>query len=159
MKPKVRILYNDLWPTITKLAKKSKCRHVAVAYLGKGANRLLPLRKGDVLIADMSIDAVKNGQTNPFEVERYLRKGVNAYTCANLHAKMYIFDRTLLVGSANVSLNSKNNLLEAGLICQDNPIVTQARGWMKSLQTETVTPEYINLCKSISLLQNSMQVS
>ena len=75
-----KILQDDLWPTITKLAKKSKRKYVAVAYLGHGANRLLPLRKDDSLVIDMSLDTVKNGQTDPHEVEKDGKRGVIATT-------------------------------------------------------------------------------
>lgn len=145
----VKILYDNLWPTITRLAKKAKRKHVAVAYLGTGATRLLPLRKDDVLVIDMSTDAVKSGQTNPYEAEKYVKKGVKVYTCSNLHAKIYVFDATLLIGSANVSQHSKNNLIEAGLMCRDKAVLTQALGLIRSLQAEPATPKYIELCRKL----------
>jgi hypothetical protein len=146
----LKILTDDLWPTLTKLARKSRRAHVAVAYLGKGANKLLPLGKGDNLVVDMSESAVRSSQTNPYEIERYLRKGVDVYTCSNLHAKLYVFDKTLVVGSANVSRRSQQDLVEVGLLCKDKHVLTQARGWVKSLQQgPPVTPGYIRLCKRI----------
>jgi hypothetical protein len=60
------ILIKDVWSTITKFAKKSKKRNVAVAYLGNNAIRLLPLDKDDSLVVDMSDASVKTGQTNPY---------------------------------------------------------------------------------------------
>ena len=143
----LRFLQDNLWPTITKLARKSDRKHVAVAYLGQGANKLLPLDKGDSLVIDMSQGAVKSGQTDPKEIEKYLKKGVDIYTCTNLHAKVYIFDKTLVVGSANVSRHSRHSLIEAGLLCRDRDMLTQARGFVKSLQVEPVTPGYVKLCK------------
>ncbi|MEM4736461.1 MAG: phospholipase D family protein [Nitrososphaeria archaeon] len=144
-----RILVERLWPTITALARKSKHAYVAVAYLGLGANRILPLHKGAFLVVDMSEKAVKNGQTNPYEIEKYFKKGVNLYTCANLHAKVYVFDDSVLVASANISLNSKRNLIEAGVLCRDADSKVRAIGWIKSLQLEPITPEYIKRCKRI----------
>lgn len=144
-----KILQDNLWPTITKLARQSKRKHVAVAYLGRGANKLLPLGKGDSLVIDMSQEAVKNGQTDPNEVEKYIKKGVNAYTCSNLHAKVYIFDRTLIVGSANVSQHSRYGLVEAGLLCQDSDVLTQTLGWIRSLQVEPITMGYVEFCKTL----------
>ncbi len=76
----LKILQDELWPIITKLARKSKRKHVAVAYLGQGASKILPLGKGDNLVIDMSQGAVKSGQTDPKEVEKYFKKGVNIYT-------------------------------------------------------------------------------
>jgi hypothetical protein len=146
---KLSILKDNVWETITELAKTSKHADVAVAYLGVGATKLLPLKKGDTLVIDMSQGAVIGGQTNPFEVERYVKKEVNVFTFSNLHAKVFAFDETLVVGSANVSKNSEDYLTEVCLLCTDNHILAQARKMIKSLQVEPVTPEYINICKKI----------
>lgn len=144
-----RLLHDDLWSTITNLAMQSKQSDVAVGYLGSGANKLLPLQKGDSLVVDMSQDVVKKGQTNPFEIEKYYNKGVNVYTYSNLHAKLYVFDSRLVVCSANVSQHSKDVLTEVGLLSDDKDLLETARELVKSFQFETVTPEYINLCKRI----------
>jgi hypothetical protein len=145
----LKILSDNLWKTITETARKSKRNNVAVAYMGQGASKLLPLHKGDSLVVDMSEGAVKSGQTDPKEVEKFLRKGVNVYTCSNLHAKVYLFDKTLIVGSSNVSQHSKYDLIEVGLLSRDKDTLTQARGLIKSLQVEPITPEYIKLCKKL----------
>jgi len=144
-----KILQDNLWPTITQLARKSKRKHVAVAYLGQGANKLLPLGEGDSLLIDMSQITVESGQTDPNEVEKYLKKGVEVYTCSNLHAKVYIFDKTLIVGSANVSQHSKYDLIEVGLLCRDSDVLIRTLGLIRSLQVEPVTLEYIKLCKKL----------
>jgi len=144
-----KLLQESLWPTITRLARESKHRHVVVAYLGRGASSLLPLKKGDDLIIDMSQGALTTGQTNPDEVEKYVKKGVNVYTCSNLHIKMYIFDNVVIVASANISKHSRSNLIELGLLCKDRNVLTHALGLVKYLQVEPVTPEYIKLCKKL----------
>ena len=74
------ILKDNLWNALTRLTEDSKHTDVAVAYLGKGATKLLPLRKGDSLVIDMSQGVVAGGQTNPFEVEKYFKE-----RCACLH--------------------------------------------------------------------------
>lgn len=49
-----------VWASITKAAKAAATKaHVAVAYSGTGASRLLPLRAGSTLVVDMSTSAVK----------------------------------------------------------------------------------------------------
>jgi len=144
-----KVLVESLWPTITKLARKSRRRHIAVAYLGRGANRILPLSKGDSLLVDMSENTVRSGQTDPKEIEKYFKKGVDLFTCSNLHAKVYVFDDSLIVASANVSQNSKYNLIETGLFLRDKDVRARAVGWMKSAQTEPITPQYIKRCKRI----------
>ncbi|MDO8127802.1 MAG: phospholipase D family protein [Candidatus Brocadiales bacterium] len=143
----MQILHNTLWPTITRLVRKSKRNCIAVAYLGKGACKLLPLGRGDSLLVDMSEGAVKSGQTCPEEVEKYYKRGVSVYTRENLHAKVYVLGDKLIVGSANVSQRSRHTLLEAGLLCQNRDVLTLARGWVKSLMLEPVTSGYLKLCK------------
>lgn len=145
----MKLLLNDLWPTITTLARKSKNNHIAVAYLGQGANELLPLRRGNSLVIDMSEGTVKNGQTDPKEVEKYLKKGVSVYTCQNLHAKAYIFDKTLIIASANVSRRSKTSLVESGLLCRSKEAVARACNWIRRLHFKPVTQKYVEHCKEL----------
>jgi hypothetical protein len=95
----------------------------------------------------MSLQAVKSGQTNPFEVAKYLKAGALVFTCANLHAKLYVFDKTAVVCSGNLSLHSQNTLVEAGIITKESNVLQSAIGFIKSLQVEPITPEYIKLCK------------
>jgi len=126
-----KVLTDELWPTITRLARNSRHRHVAVAYLGQGASNILPLQSGDSLVVDMSLPTVASGLTDPREVGRYLSKGVDVFTCANLHAKIYLLDNALIIGSANVSRRSRDALVEAGLLSRDRASVIDARGWIK----------------------------
>lgn len=68
-----KFLQADIWSQISSLARRAKHRYVAVAYLGKRASRLLPLKEGDVLVVDIRAETVRGGQVNPFEVERYIK--------------------------------------------------------------------------------------
>jgi hypothetical protein len=97
----------------------------------------------------MSEDSVKGGRTYPSEIEKYFKKGVKIYNCTNLHAKTYILGNTLILASANVSQRSKNDLIEAGLLTTDVDVRKNTIGWIRSLQTELVTPAYIASCKKI----------
>jgi phosphatidylserine/phosphatidylglycerophosphate/cardiolipin synthase-like enzyme len=142
-----RFLQSGLWAKITSLAKKAKRRYVAVAYLGSGATSLLPLGKRDVLIADVSLAAVRAGQTNPYEVEEYLNRDVEVHSCSNLHAKVFVFDNRVIIGSPNVSENSKDNLIETALLANDPATVTSARGFIFSLMGEHLTPAYVKYLK------------
>lgn len=142
-----KFLSFDLWDKIISLAKKAKRKHIAVAYLGNNSTKLIPMRKGDTLVLDITFGAVENGQTDPFEVDKYLRAGVSVFNCTNLHAKVFVFDDRAIIGSSNLSVNSKNNLVEVGIITSDKKIVKDALRFIKSLQLERVSPEYIKLCK------------
>lgn len=140
-------LQSELWEKINFLAKRAKRKHIAVAYLGRGTSELIPLHRGDTLVVDMSLQAVESGQTNPYEVSKYLKSGAAVFSCANLHAKVYLFDKTAVVGSNNLSLHSQNTLVEAGIVTKDPAVLKSARGFIKSLQVEPVTQEYLKLCK------------
>ena len=149
---------NGLWMTIKSYAKKSKNRQIAVAYIGKNASKILPLHKGDLLIADLSEQAVRSGQTYPHEVEKYIKKGVEVYNCPNLHAKLYIFDNTVIVSSANISTrSSQNELIEVGLISKDEQALRQAKEFIKELKEKgyPILLDEINQLKKIFAKQKS----
>lgn len=48
---------------LAELAKSSRRRVAAVAYVGDGASRLQPFRKGDTLVVDMSEESVRRGNS------------------------------------------------------------------------------------------------
>lgn len=116
------------------------------AYFGDGGADLLPLRKNDRLVVDMSIGAVKQGVTDPYEVRRLVKKGVLVFTRGNLHAKFMIAGGTLIAGSANVSRNSRNILDEAGILTTDAAAVKRAKAFFTQLCTEPVRPKYLAEC-------------
>jgi phosphatidylserine/phosphatidylglycerophosphate/cardiolipin synthase-like enzyme len=142
-----KFLQADLWGKITALAKSAKHKYVAVAYLGKSAIKLLPLNQGDVLVVDLRMETVRAGQVNPFEVEEYLKRGVEVFSYANLHAKVFVFDVKAIIGSANVSSHSKNSLVESAVLVTDSTVVNAARGFVMSLIGTPVTPAYVKSLK------------
>jgi hypothetical protein len=142
-----QFLRTTLWNKITSLAKHATRKYVAVAYLGKNATKLLPLGQGDVLVVDVREDTVRAGQVNPFEIEEYLERGVEVYSCSNLHAKVFVFDRKAIIASANVSSHSKNSLVECGVLVTDAEVVSSARGFVMSLTGAPVTPAYVKSLK------------
>ena len=107
------------------------------------------MEKGDVLIVNMSDKNLKTGATNPYEIEIFLKKEVKIFSCSNLHAKVFIFDNTLIVGSSNVSQNSKNKLLEAAIVTKNKKSIIKANTWIKSLQLQEISPEQIEHGKRI----------
>ena len=85
---------DDSWSRIRDLARMRGRRLVAVPFLGKGAIRRLPLQAGDLLIVRLDEATVKSGQTSPFEIGKFLRKGVEVHAQSNLHAKVFVFGKT-----------------------------------------------------------------
>lgn len=137
-----KFLTLKIWPRLTELAKKSKRSYVAVAYLGNGATKLLPLKADSRLVVDLSENAVKSGQTSPHEILKFIARGVNVSSVGNLHAKIFVFRDHAFVGSANASSHSANTLIEAMIETTDKSTVSACRQSVESMGGEIVTPEY-----------------
>jgi len=128
------------WPRIRELADKAKA-HVAVPYLGKGAAALLPIAPGSVLVTRFTPEAVKSAQIDPREVVKLIDRGVSVFSDNTLHAKVYVFAKRAIIGSANVSRHSES-LHEACIETTDADVVRSARNFVKSLVSDLITPEY-----------------
>ena len=83
-------------------------------------------------------EAIGSGQVDPREVVRAIRRDVQVHHCSNLHAKVYVFDRTAVVGSANVSHNSEHQLLEACVETTDRKVVENAKRFIHGLLGDRV---------------------
>jgi hypothetical protein len=75
-----------------------------------------------------------------------IKRGVHVFTRSNLHAKFFICDGALLVGSANISNNSQKVLDEAASLTTDKVAVRRAEDFFSKLCTEPVRPDYLKLC-------------
>jgi len=112
-----KFISNDtLWQEIQTRVKKGKKVKAAVAYLGQKGSELLPLKKGDCLVVDMSLGSVRAGVTDPREVRRLMNKGVNVFSRGSLHAKFLIIDKTLIASSANISKRTHREPIGSGLL-------------------------------------------
>lgn len=147
---KISFLTNeDIWKTIPEIIKASKRTGVAVAYLGTDGAKLLPLKKGDRLIVDMSPATVKAGATNPFEIEKLIKRGVKVFSRRDLHAKITLTDKALLVGSANISKNSRAILDEAAIYTTDPIALQRSKDFINQICTEPVFQKYLKECQKI----------
>jgi hypothetical protein len=122
-------------------ARSDRRAWVAAAYVGKGAARLLNLKRGSFLVADASDNAVKTGQTCPADLIALMKKGVRIFSYPGLHAKVYVFGKTAAIGSANASHHSVNVLTEAMVMTSDVKAVEQARTFVKSIAKDELGPE------------------
>ena len=110
-----------VWKDITSAAKASKKpSFAAVAYFGASGDSLLPLRAGSALVVDATINTVAAGATCPHSLLRLHKSGVEIFSAKHLHAKIYAFDTSAFVGSANASQRSNQHLIEA-VVRFDNP--------------------------------------
>jgi hypothetical protein len=142
-----RFLCNDsLWDELTFRVKSSRKVKAAVAFVGNGGADLLPLKKGDTLVVNLGLQTVKQGATSPKEIQRLIKRGVQVFTRSNLHAKFFICDDALLVGSANISNNSQKVLDEAASLTTDKAALRRAADFFDKICTEPVRPDYLKLC-------------
>src|SRR5687767_9700953 len=110
----VKFLAPSAWNDITIAAKSMKDpAFVAVAYFSARGDTLLPLRKGSTLVVDASVETVSIGATCPTALRRLLNRGVEIYSVRNLHAKLFVFGKSVFIGSTNASTMSEKYLLEA----------------------------------------------
>ena len=135
-----------IWSDLQAAAKRSKRPGaVAVAYFGKTASKLLPLPRGSRLVVDASEGAVKSGQTCPAELKRLvMTNDVRVYSVPNLHAKVFVLGRTAFIGSANVSRNSAESLIEAVVATTDPTTVRAARRFVEAQCLHELGPRELN---------------
>lgn len=137
---------NELWSEIQSRVGKGKRINAAIAYMGGQGAKLLPLKKGDSIVVDLSPGAVRQGITNPSELRALFNRGVRIFSRGTLHAKFLVIDNTLISSSANISMNSKEILDEAGIITTDSAAVQRALAFFDKLCTEPVGKEYLEKC-------------
>lgn len=99
-----------VWPMITKLAKSGRRRWCAVSYVTDSG--VIDFKPNDRLIVNASDESIFSGATSAQEIQLLFRLGVSIYSIPNLHAKLYLFEEELIVGSCNLSANSQKTLIE-----------------------------------------------
>ena len=145
-----KLLTKELWSTITELSFQSERTKVAVAYLSNTATKKLHLKMGDTLVVAMSYDNLKCGQVNPWELEKYFKRGVKLFNKVNLHSKVYLFDEHIIVSSANVSINSSTGKLEeAGILTDDSNIYRSTDKMFKEYCTREILEEDLIYAKTV----------
>jgi phosphatidylserine/phosphatidylglycerophosphate/cardiolipin synthase-like enzyme len=107
------VLSKDLWTEVRKQARASSSRKGAIAYVTRD---LVGFRKGDTLVVDASVLAVKNGETDAPLLRKLHERGVKLYDCTDLHAKILLLDDVAVISSGNMSSNSERWMVEAALI-------------------------------------------
>src|SRR5712691_4394614 len=92
------LINQDLWRDAKRLVRRGTRLRAAIAYFGQKGATLLPFRKGDQLVVDLSIPSVRAGRSDPREIEKLIRRGVHVFSRGNLHAKIIATDAETLVG-------------------------------------------------------------
>jgi hypothetical protein len=134
-----------VWSRLIATRRKAPQRAwIAVAYLGKGAAKLLGLKSGSRLVVDASDNAVKSGQTCPADLLKLQDKGVRVFNYPHLHGKVYVFGRVAAVGSANASRNSAETLVEAMVLTTDRRVVKDAKAFVESIAKNEIGPDELD---------------
>lgn len=125
---------SSVWPVIKaqiRRSKKSQQIFAAIAYVGIDATKLMPLRRGDVLVCNASDASIKQGSTSAIALEKFFNRGVQIFNEPRLHGKVVVFPTKAFVGSANVSSRSKDVLIEAVVETTDSRVVDRTRRFVK----------------------------
>ena len=117
-----QILSLGLWESIRKLAKKASPRLAAVAYVS--TSELVTFGEGDLLVVDASDAAIKSGATSADALKTLVRRGAEVVSVAGLHAKVLALGDTAVIGSANISQSSKDDLVEAAVVTTSPSLVS-----------------------------------
>jgi phospholipase D-like protein len=136
----------ELWGALREHVRKGTGVRAAVAYFGRNGAKLFPLKRGDTIVADLSIGAVRQGVTDPRELRTLMQRGVAIFSRPTLHAKFIIANHTVIASSANVSRNSRDSLDEAGIITTDPAAVRRAADFFEKLCTSPVSKRYLRKC-------------
>jgi hypothetical protein len=124
----------SVWPIIKEHIKKSKKSQqifAAVAYVGSDAARIMPLRRGDVLVCNASDAAIEQGSTSAIALKSYFNRGVIIFNEPRLHGKLVVFPKRTFVGSANVSSRSRDSLFEAVVETTDPTVVGSSQRFVE----------------------------
>lgn len=125
------LLSETLWPRIRELAKNSYRKYAAVAYVTD--DRFVKFGKGDILVTDASDQAIKTGQTSANVLRSALKRGAAVYSIPGLHAKLYVFDSSAIISSANLSKESEKRT-EIGMVTDSPRSVAAAISMVEKLR-------------------------
>jgi hypothetical protein len=141
------LLVTGLWRRLRQLATSAKKKHAAIAYVTDDTK--IAFGEGDVLIADASDEAIQSGQTSAVVLKAAWKRGARIFSIRRLHAKVYVFDKYAVIGSANLSKESEKRT-EAALLTDQPTVVSAARLLIDRLRQtgDVVDKEFIErICK------------
>jgi hypothetical protein len=107
----------------------------AIAYVTEG--NMLNFHKGDTLICDASDQAIRTGETSAAVLRKLFKAGVSIYCRENLHAKVLVFGKNVLIGSCNLSNASATSLREAALLTSRSLVRSQVVAFIHMVKNES----------------------
>ncbi|WP_313573975.1 phospholipase D family protein [Brevundimonas sp.] len=126
-----------------KIASSTAC-DLAVAFWGAGATETLGLsqRSGTASV----VCNLAMGGTNPGEIRALMAVGVKVEQADDLHAKVYLFDDAVILGSSNASSNGLAfqpgdgvGWREANILVEDPDVLASVKAWRSSLEVREIT--------------------
>ena len=127
-----RFASNELWTLVRKYSRVRVKKYAAIAYVASDEH--LAFRKGDVLVTDASDPRIAGGQTSAKVLKAAHEAGAELYSLPELHAKAMCLGRHVVIGSANVSESSVNNLVEACVVSDDPRLRSETVAFIEQLK-------------------------
>jgi phosphatidylserine/phosphatidylglycerophosphate/cardiolipin synthase-like enzyme len=145
------LVTDHLWQQLNDLSRKSAAKHAAVAYVT--CDKYVRFGQGDTLVVDAADSTVQLGQTNALVLDRAFKRGARLYSLPHLHSKIMVFDRTVIIGSANISVSSAETLVEAAWITDHPTAAPIARRFIETVteQADEVDEDFLERLKAIEV--------
>lgn len=138
-----KFITEDIWSEVNKIISEYNSKKFAcISYV---STNNLNLIKGDVLICDASENSIKQGHTSINALKAYFELGVEIYSLEGLHSKHLTSDNYLVIGSANLSINSAQNLIESAIITDNQVLINESNIFANKLicKSEKITLDRI----------------
>ena len=135
MKTIQEFITGDIW-NIANKKMPERGKEAAIAYV---TSSVFKLASGDTLICNASDYAIKNGQTDANVLKYYFDKGVDIFSNSLLHCKLAKTINTLIIGSANHSKSSSENLIEGAIVTNDPSLLASVKSFIYTLKEEANT--------------------
>ena len=137
----------EILKSIKTLINKSTKIDLAVAYWGNGALQMTALDQIHQTTKVRIICDLESGACNPDVIRQLIKKRFQVRSLKSLHAKVYIGEKSLIVGSANASSNGlasegvdTNGMHEAAALITEESTLTAANQWFSRDLWPTAKP-------------------
>lgn len=141
-----------LWDQIERLAKGSRSVVAVVGFVGRNPDRLFRWPRKATLVADLSDGRVREGVTSARGALKLARRGVEIRSYPSLHSKVLLFDRAAVVGSMNLSEESRGRLEEAGVLLRRPQELQAVRAYVERIRREA-RPENVDTLRELAKLE------
>lgn len=152
-----QLLSDNLWLKISRLSKSS-LKRAAISYVSSA--KYLKFGDGDLLICDASNEAIRAAHTDAKVLKRAFDRGAEIYSYPGLHAKVILLNDQAIIGSANVSRSSAENLVEAALLTDSPAVVTKVQSFVQELKSNSslLTDRSLSRLLKIEVVRRGRQV-